>query len=165
MSRAKCTVLQLARRFLPVHRYKDAVSMDEVGVPSDLAGALSHHRGRLVILRSLKRYHDAVLHELCHALCGPSSLSDEAALMGLQWAFMQQLKPRDYHTCRQAWADYALSDGEIGYGDAFLSEAEWGVCVAAATRERLITKRGLPCANLKVHPGWERYLRVRHPAV
>jgi hypothetical protein len=140
------TVLKLARQYLPV-RPRRGMQWKLVG--DDIPGGahlLQHAvtEGLSIWYDQGFSYHDAVLHELCHALIGPISLHSEKILMPVQWRLMQRLVPSEYELCRATFAGYSLygEQGDIGISDAFLRRDYWRESVQLAIRKNWLTKRG-----------------------
>ena len=162
----RLTVLQLARKYLPViplrrgQPYPDY--SEGFGIEPDCAALVSVRGVVSIYYYRRTDYCDEVLHELCHALCGPKSLGDESALMALQWALMQKLTPRDYKRCRKKFTNYSIGNGfsTIGAYDDFIHTIAWQRYEQRAFRQGLLTKTGKPSRSLKVQPKpWARQLR------
>jgi hypothetical protein len=101
-----------------------------------------------------------MLHELCHALVGPSSLGDEGALMPVQWELMKRLVPGQYERCRRDFADYGITGREdIGSDDSFLQRPLWNEYVQEAIDGGFLNKTGRLRKlriNMREWRGWQR---------
>lgn len=147
------TVLRLARSYgvRVTRRLPEAVEFIGNGLNE---ADLCRQGDQLLIGYYPRGYHDNVLHELCHALCGPKSLRDETALLALQWKLMQALTPRDYRACRQDFGHYILGPDRIGWDDDIFRTEDWWECVCAAKRQGLLTQRGTVRKNLTWKGKW-----------
>lgn len=169
MALRKYTVLQLARKYLPVVAHDTLwwSSEDKVGTPPSISCMLVRVGDGLAIhYVSGSSYHDLVLHELAHAIAGPSSLTDEGVLMVVQWALMKRLRTQDYNKCREELADYILDDRGrgIGYSDYFCRTKAWKAYRLEAVKRGLVTRGGRVPRTLRVHPDWAKRRRRRRNA-